>query len=65
MANSILADCLTAIDQQTHNVKTSTQLNRLLKLKRQLLSISQTKWKPKFSDHFVFGSPLTAIDGGC
>ena len=65
MANSILADCLTAIEQKTRNITTSTQLNRLLKLKRQLLSISQTKWKPKFSDHFTFSSSLTAIDGGC
>ena len=36
MANSILADCLTAIEQKTRNITTSTQLNRLLKLKRQL-----------------------------
>jgi hypothetical protein len=35
-----------------------------LKLKRQLLSISQTKWKPKFSDHFTFGFPVTAVEGG-
>ena len=65
MAKSILSDCLEAIDQQTRKITTASQLNRTLRLKRQLLSISQTKWKPKFSEHFTFNLPLTAIEGGC
>ena len=61
MANSILADCLTAIDNQTRN---TNQITRTILIKKWLMDFAKQKHPLRYSDHLAFSVPANA-QGGC